>query len=154
MHSALIRNRQSVAWYITTNHGSRAVGNPLTTWAVSASSVVRNFSTGFGGTGLPPRWSAERLVPQKRRAFYICCSLVVRCWIVTVNTPALILGTFRESKYKSLKVTSDIQFFQFRLQLPSRNVDEVCPVWFVRIPLREILRMFVTRNIGIVNYCN
>ena len=58
------------------NHGLRAVGNSLTTWAVSAPSVVRNFSSG--------------LVPTiKRRAFstttnssvvYISCSLVVRCW--------------------------------------------------------------------------
>ena len=47
-------------------------------------------------------------------------------------------------------------YFEFRLQLPSPNVDEVCPVWCVRIPLREILRtcMFVIRNIGIINYCD
>ena len=46
--------------------------------------------------GLPLRWSAEHLVPRKSQALYISCFLVVRYWIVTVNTPALILGTFRE----------------------------------------------------------
>ena len=44
------------------NHGLRAVGNSLTTWAVSASSVVRkNFSS-----GLPPRWSGGALSVTKK----------------------------------------------------------------------------------------
>ena len=60
MHSALIQNRQcrSLALHagdvaIWTKSGEkichclRAVGNPLTTWAGSASSVDRNFSSGL-----------------------------------------------------------------------------------------------------------
>ena len=91
MHSALIQNRQCRAlalharnvaiWTMSREkiyHGLWAVGNPLTTWAVSASSVVRNFSS-----GLPPRWSAEHWVPQKSRMLCISCRMVL-------NLPVLI----------------------------------------------------------------
>ena len=60
MHSALIQNRQCrtlalhaknvVIWTKSEEKrylGLRAVGNPLNTWSVSASSVVRNFSSGL-----------------------------------------------------------------------------------------------------------
>ena len=43
------------------NHALRAIGNSLTTWAVSATSVVRNFSS-----GLPPRWSGGVLSATKK----------------------------------------------------------------------------------------
>ena len=58
-------------------HGLRAVGNSLTTWAVSASPVVRNFSSGLAPTIKRQAFSTTR----KSNVIYISCSLVVRCWI-------------------------------------------------------------------------
>ena len=59
------------------NHGLRSVGNSLTTWAVSASSVVRKFCS-----GLVPTIKRRALnTIRKLSVVYISCSLVVRCWI-------------------------------------------------------------------------
>ena len=55
------------------NHGLRAVGNPRTTWAVSASSVVRNILV---RTCLQDE-AAEHWVPQKSRMLSISCRTVL-----------------------------------------------------------------------------
>ena len=59
------------------NQGLRAVSNSLTTWGVSALSVVRNFRS-----GLAPTIKRRALnTTRKWSVVYISCSLVVRCWI-------------------------------------------------------------------------
>ena len=163
MHSALIQNRQcralalharNVAIWTKSRekiyHGLRAVGNSLTTWAVSASSVVRNFSS-----GLPPRWRAEHWVLQKSRMLCISCRTgrTCCCWIYRCQ--------YFNSRYFSGIERKAIKSYVWNIiswilmtTIPSRNVGQVCPVWCVRIPLRKIFRMFVTRNIGIINYCD
>ena len=59
------------------NHGLRAVGNSLTTWVVSASSMVRNYSSELAPT--IKRWALN--MTRKSSIVYISCALVVRCWI-------------------------------------------------------------------------
>ena len=56
------------------NHGSRAVGNSLTTWAVSASSVVR---TKFLVRACLHDEAAKHSVPQKSRMLCISCHTVL-----------------------------------------------------------------------------
>ena len=70
-------------------HGLRAVGNPLTTWAVSTSSVVRSL-------GLAPTMKRRALSTTKKSNVVHQLSYE----FTGVNTSALILGSFRESKYK------------------------------------------------------
>ena len=55
------------------NHGLRAVGNSLTTWAVSASSVVRKILV----RACLHDEAAEHWVPQKSRMFSISCRTVL-----------------------------------------------------------------------------
>ena len=55
------------------NHGLRAVGNSLTTWAVSASSVVRKILV----RACLHDEAAEHWVPQKSRMFCISCRTVL-----------------------------------------------------------------------------
>ena len=55
------------------NHGLRAVGNWLTTWAVSASAVVRKFLV----RACPHDEAPEHWVPQKSRMSCISCRTVL-----------------------------------------------------------------------------
>ena len=55
------------------NHGLRAVGNSLTTWAVSASSVVRKILV----RACLHDEAAEHWVPQKSRLLCISCRTVL-----------------------------------------------------------------------------
>ena len=72
-------------------HGLRDVGNPLTTWAVSASSVVRS-------SGLAPTMKRRALSATKKSNVEKSNQLSYGVEFTGPNTSALILGTFRESE--------------------------------------------------------
>ena len=84
-----------------------------------------------------------------------CATAVVRCRIHRCQYIGFNSRNFLGIGIKVIKsYIWNIISWILSTTIPSRNVREVCPVWCIRIPLREILRMFVTRNIGIINYCN
>ena len=74
------------------NHGLRAVGSSLTTWAISASSVVRKILV----RAYPHDEEPEHRVPQRSRMLCISCRTMLI--ILSLWRSALILGTFRESE--------------------------------------------------------
>ena len=71
--------------------GLRAVGNPFTTLAVSASSVVRS-------SGLAPTMKRRALSATKKSHVEKSNQLLYGGEFTGVNASASILGTFRESE--------------------------------------------------------
>ena len=112
-----------------------------------ASSVVRNFSSPC------PHDKAPTIEYHKK--VKCCASAVVRCRIHRCSYIGFNSRYFLGIGINVIKIYIwNIISWILSATIPSRNVREVCPVWCVRIPLREILRIFVIRNIGIINYCD
>ena len=110
-----------------------------------ASSVVRNFSSPC------PHDKAPTIEYHKK--VECCASAVLRCRIhryIGFNSRYFSGIGIKVIKNYIWNIISCI----LSTTIPSRNVREVCPVWCVWIPLRDISRIFVIRNIRIINYCD
>ena len=148
---ALSLDARNVAiWYKSGEniyHGLRAVGNSLTTWAISLHGWYEILVRGCCHGDAPST--------ECHKKVECCASAVVRCRIHRCKYIGFSSRYFSGIGIEVIKsYIWNIISWILTTTIPSCNVGDVCPVWCVRIPLREILRMFVTRNIGIINYCD
>ena len=113
----------------------------------------------------PLRWNAKPLVQKKSRALYIwqLISMVPETavlWSYGIEFSPIVRQAGLNSRYfsrvgkKVIKSYGWKIIFRILTTLSSRNVGEISAVWYVLIFLfGEISRIFVTRNIVIINHC-